>query len=116
MAVVAALDAQEMLPALSMFIVQAKSTPGLTAECQTPLRKWSLIYERLEMGVFKLAEELDVDMDTVEQVNFYILFLNSCWRDYYMLRRICVTTAQFMQERGRAWELEEMISSALCSH
>jgi hypothetical protein len=39
-------------------------------------RKWSLIYERLEMGVFKLAEELDVDMDTVEQVNFYILFLN----------------------------------------
>jgi hypothetical protein len=40
----------------------------------------------------------------------------SCWRDYYMLRRICVTTAQFMQERGRAWELEEMISSTLCSH
>jgi hypothetical protein len=38
MAVVAALDAQEMLPALSTFIVQAKSTPGLTDECQTPLR------------------------------------------------------------------------------
>jgi hypothetical protein len=130
MAVIAALDAQEMLPALSTFIVQAKSTPGLTDECQTPLRlvvssglyamvwnknkkglgiykgwertivpehnldpqlnttvswrfgfcmfcrKWNLIYERLEMGVFKLAEELDVDADTVEQVNFYILFLN----------------------------------------
>lgn len=30
-------------------------------------RKWNLIYERLEMGVFKLAEELDVDTDTVEQ-------------------------------------------------
>jgi hypothetical protein len=38
MAVIAALDAQEMLPALSTFIVQAKSTPGLTDECQTPLR------------------------------------------------------------------------------
>jgi hypothetical protein len=38
MAVVAALDAQEMLPALSTFIVQAKSTPGLTDDCQTPLR------------------------------------------------------------------------------
>jgi hypothetical protein len=76
MAVVAALDAQEMLPALSTLIVQAKSKPGLTDECQTPLRQWNLIYERLEMGVFKLAEELDVDTDTVEQVNFYILFLN----------------------------------------
>jgi hypothetical protein len=38
MAVVAALDAQEMLPALSTLIVQAKSTSGLTDECQTPLR------------------------------------------------------------------------------
>ncbi|CAK9229561.1 unnamed protein product [Sphagnum jensenii] len=75
MAVVAALDAQEMLPALSRLIVQAKSTPGLTDECQTPLRKWNLIYERLELGVFKLAEELDVDTDTVEQLLEGLLYV-----------------------------------------
>jgi hypothetical protein len=49
-------------------------------------RKWNLIYERLEMGVFKLAEELDVDTDTVEQVNFYILFLNS---NSFLCRTAC---------------------------
>lgn len=75
MAVVAALDAQEMLPALSTLIVQAKSKPGLTDECQTPLRQWNLIYERLEMGVFKLAEELDVDTDTVEQLLEGLLYV-----------------------------------------
>jgi hypothetical protein len=38
------------------------------------------------MGVFKLAEELDVDTDTVEQVNFYILFLNS---NSFLCRTAC---------------------------
>jgi hypothetical protein len=38
-------------------------------------RKWNLIYERLEMGVFKLAEELDVDADTVEQLLEGLLYV-----------------------------------------
>jgi hypothetical protein len=38
-------------------------------------RQWNLIYERLEMGVFKLAEELDVDTDTVEQLLEGLLYV-----------------------------------------
>lgn len=38
MAVVAALDARDMLPALSTFLLQAKSKLGPSVECQSRLK------------------------------------------------------------------------------
>ncbi|XP_073387748.1 uncharacterized protein [Physcomitrium patens] len=68
MAVVAVLDARDMIPALSTFLLQAKSKFGPSSECKTRLKALTLVYNRLKINLPRLVEELELNEDFSEQL------------------------------------------------
>jgi len=68
MAVVAVLDARDMIPALSTFFLQAKSKFGPSIECKSRLKALTLLYNRLKINLPRLVQELEIEEDFSEQL------------------------------------------------
>ncbi|KAG0558133.1 hypothetical protein KC19_10G006900 [Ceratodon purpureus] len=69
MAVVAVLDARDMIPALSTFFLQAKSKFGPSPECKSRHKALTLLYNRLKINLPRLVQELEINEEFSEQVN-----------------------------------------------
>lgn len=68
MAVVAVLDARDMIPALSTFFLQAKSKFGPSIECKTRHKALTLLYNRLKINLPRLVQELEINEEFSEQL------------------------------------------------
>lgn len=68
MAVVAVLDARDMIPALSTFFLQAKSKFGPSTECKSRHKALTLLYNRLKINLPRLVQELEINEEFSEQL------------------------------------------------
>lgn len=68
MAVVAVLDARDMIPALSTFFLQAKSKFGPSLECKSRHKALLLLYNRLKINLPTLVQELEINEEFSEQL------------------------------------------------
>lgn len=68
MAVVAVLDARDMIPALSTFFLQAKSKFGPSIECKSRHKALTLLYNRLKINLPRLVQELEINEEFSEQL------------------------------------------------
>lgn len=79
-ALVNTLDARDSLPLLCDYINKFKSDSGSNTDLQTPKRTLVGIYESLELSLPKLAEQFELEENTVQELLANLAYAQDAFR------------------------------------